>query len=194
MKSKPVENINYSFYTLKWQQAYSTSHLTKHINQHHAADFMYDKESASEAQSSTQQRKITDSRVPGMSRTHRDALTKDLVLNLVFEDKEPFSIFERPGYQKCIERLNPAYMLTSRHTVAEVTDQIAEECCQGCSIAPQKEVVQPSPKPPRTGFFNALHEDGPPVTSLADSWHELDVAIDAYRKMLVRKMLGFTSL
>ena len=85
MKSKPGEKKIYSFYTLKWQQGYSTSHLMKHINQRHAADLMYDKESASEAQSPTQQRKITDSRVPGMSKTHRDALTKDLVQNLVFD-------------------------------------------------------------------------------------------------------------
>ena len=85
MKSKPGEKINYSFYTLKWQQGYSTSHLMKHIKKRHAADLMCDKESASEAQSPTQQRKITDSRVPGMSKTHRDALTKDLVQNLVFD-------------------------------------------------------------------------------------------------------------
>ena len=45
-----------------------------------------------------------------------------------------------------------------------------------------------APKRPRTGFFNALHEfieEGPPMSSIADSNHELDTAIDAYRKMPV---------
>ena len=65
----------------------------KHINQHHAADITADQKSASAAQSSPQQSKITSSGVPAMSKTHRDSLTKDLVRNLVFEDKEPFSVF-----------------------------------------------------------------------------------------------------
>ena len=44
-----------------------------------------------------------------------------------------------------------------------------------------------APKQPRTGFFNALHEfiEGPPMSSIANSNHELDMAIDAYRKMPV---------
>ena len=100
----------------------------KHINQHHVADIPADHKSASAAQSSTQQSKLTASSVPGMSRTQRDSLTKDLVRNLVFEDKEPFSVFEQPGFRKCFEKLNPAYIPPSRHTVAEVADQIAEEC------------------------------------------------------------------
>ena len=82
-KSKPEEQINYSFHTLKWQQGYATSHLMKHVNQHHEADL--DQESASAAHSPTQQIKINDARVLGMNRTQRDALTTDLVRNLVFE-------------------------------------------------------------------------------------------------------------
>ena len=38
LKSKPGEEIKYSFYTLKWQQGYATSHLMKHVNQSHAGD------------------------------------------------------------------------------------------------------------------------------------------------------------
>ena len=94
LKSKPEEPIKYSFYTLKWHHGYATSHLMKHINQYHAADIPADHKSASAAQSSTQQSKLTASSVPGMSRTQRDSLTKDLVRNLVFEDKEPFSVLD----------------------------------------------------------------------------------------------------
>ena len=60
-----------------------------------------------------------------MSKCLRDAVTKDLVRNLIFED---FSVFERPGFQKWIARLNPAYIPPSRHTAAEVADEIADEC------------------------------------------------------------------
>jgi len=99
LKSKPEEPIKYSFHTLKWNHGYATSHLMKHINQHHGADITADQKSASAAQSSPQQSKITSPGVPAMSKTHRDSLTKDLVRNLVFEDKEPFSVFERPGFR-----------------------------------------------------------------------------------------------
>ena len=52
------------------------------------------------------------------------------------------------------------------------------------------EVLPPALKRPRTGFFDALHEfieEGPPMSSIADtdSAHELDVAIESYRKMPV---------
>jgi hypothetical protein len=52
------------------------------------------------------------------------------------------------------------------------------------------EVPTPAPKRPRTGFFDALPEfieEGPPMSSIADtdSTHELDVAIESYRKMPV---------
>jgi hypothetical protein len=43
-----------------------------------------------------------------------------------------------------------------------------------------------APKRSRTGFFNAFHEfiEGrPPMSSIADSNHELYTAIDAYRKL-----------
>ena len=53
---------------------------------------------------------------------------KDPVRNLIFEDKEPYSVFERSGFRKCIARLNPAYIPLSRHTVAEFADEIADEC------------------------------------------------------------------
>ena len=57
-----------------------------------------------------------------------DAVTNDPVRNLIFEDKEPYSVFERSGFRKCIARLNPAFTPLSRHTVAEVADEIADEC------------------------------------------------------------------
>jgi hypothetical protein len=123
LKSKPGEEIKYSFYTLKWQQGYATSHLMKHVNQSHAGDMKSQaaSESVSAAQS-TRQSKITEARVSVMSKTQRDSITKDLVRNMDFEDKEPYSVFERPGFRKCIERLNPAYTFPSRHSVAEVAD------------------------------------------------------------------------
>ncbi len=48
----------------------------------------------------------------------------------------------------------------------------------------------PAPKRPRTGFFDALHEfieERPPISSIADtgSTHELDLAIESYRKLPV---------
>jgi hypothetical protein len=61
-------------------------------------------------------------------RSSPDAEVKDLVRNLVFEDKKLFSVFELPGFRKCVERLNPAYTLPSMQAVAEVADAIAYEC------------------------------------------------------------------
>ena len=54
--------------------------------------------------------------------------SKDPVQNLIFENKEPYSVFKQSGFLKCIARLNPAYIPLSRHTVAEVADEIADEC------------------------------------------------------------------
>jgi hypothetical protein len=61
----------------------------KHVNQSHKADLKTDQESASIAQSSEytpKQKTISEALVPVMRRSHRDALTEDLVrnLNLVF--------------------------------------------------------------------------------------------------------------
>jgi hypothetical protein len=125
LKSKPGEEIKYSFYTLKWQQGYATSHLMKHVNQSHAGDMksQADSESVSAAQS-TRQSRITEARVSVMSKTQRDSITKDLVRNMVFEDKEPYSVFERPGFRKCIERLNPAYNPPNRVTVAAICERL----------------------------------------------------------------------
>lgn len=97
---------------------------------YHKAELNIDQESPAKVrgQSSPQHKNISDALVPVMSRSHRNALTKDLVRNLVFEDKEPFSVFERPGFRKCVERLNSAYTLPSMQTVAEVADAIADEC------------------------------------------------------------------
>ena len=53
---------------------------------------------------------------------------KDQVQKLIFENKEPYSVFKRSGFQKCIATLNPACIPLSRHTVAEVADEIADEC------------------------------------------------------------------
>ena len=118
LKSKSGEPIKYSFHTLKWHSGYATSHLMKHVHQYHKAELNIDQESPAKVtgQSSAQHKNISDALVPVMSRSHRSALTKDLVRNLVFEDKEPFSVFERPGFRKCVERLNPAYTLPSRQT------------------------------------------------------------------------------
>jgi len=96
-KSKPGEPPTYSFYKLKWNHGYATTHLVKHVNQKHADDLVSDQQSTSEAaaQSSTKQSKISEARGSSMSKTQRDAITKDLVRNLVFEDKEPFSVLEK---------------------------------------------------------------------------------------------------
>ncbi len=119
-----------SFHTWKWHKGYATSHVMTHVNQYHKAELNIDQESLVKAtgQSSPQHKNISEAPFPVISRSHRNALTKDLVQNLVFEDKEPFVIFEHPGFRKCVERLNPAYNLPSRQTVAEVTDAIADEC------------------------------------------------------------------
>ncbi len=80
------------------------------------------------AAQSTRQSKITEARGSVMSKTERDSMTKDLVQNMVFEDKEPFSVFERQEFRKCIQRLNHAYTPPNSVTVAAISDQIAEEC------------------------------------------------------------------
>ena len=125
----------------------------KHANQHHAADLKSDQESVSVTQSSKEQRKITDDRVSVMSKSHRDTITKDLVKNMIFEDKEPYSVFERPGFRKCVQRLNPAYILPSRHTVAEVADQIAHECLTSVKTILNKHIA-----------------DGGTICLAADAW------------------------
>ncbi len=77
----------------------------EHVNQHHAADL--DQESASvrasAAQSPTQQRRITDARVHGMSKTQRDAPTKYLVRNFGFEDKSPFLFFSDLDFESALK-------------------------------------------------------------------------------------------
>jgi hypothetical protein len=88
-----------------------------------------------------------------MSKTHRDSLTKDLDPNLVFEDKGPFSVFEQPGFRNCIQKPNPAYIPPSRHTVAEVADQIADECLKDVTSILSKHVA-----------------DGGTVCLAADAW------------------------
>jgi hypothetical protein len=56
---------------------------------YHKAELNIDQESPAKVtgQSSPQHKNISDALVPVMSRSHRNALTKDLVRNLVFEDK-----------------------------------------------------------------------------------------------------------
>ena len=55
-----------------------------------------------------------------------------------------------------------------------------------------EEIAQTAPKRPKTGFFSALQEfiqDGPPMSHgsscQSPSNHDLDMSIDAYRKMPV---------
>jgi len=47
---------------------------------------------------------------------------------MVFEDKEPLSIVERPGFQQLIKTLCPAYHLPHRNQVTEIADEIADQC------------------------------------------------------------------
>ena len=131
-----------------------------------------DSESVSEsAAQSTRQSKITEARVSVMSKTQRDTITKDLVRNMVFEDKEPFSVFERPGFRKCIERLNPAKDPPNRVTVAAVADEIAEECLTDVRSILVKHVA-----------------DGGTICLAADAWTKkrklVDKSNDLYEKVM----------
>ncbi len=126
----------------------------KHVNHSHAADLKADSESVSRsAAQSTRQSRITEARDSVMSKTQRDSITKDLVLNMVFKEKEPFSVFERPGFRKCIERLNPAYTPPNRVTVAAISDEIAEECLTDVKAVLTKHVA-----------------DGGTICLAADAW------------------------
>ena len=52
------EPIKYSFYTLKWNFGYATSHLMKDVRQLHAADLESDEESVPPAHSTQQHEQV----------------------------------------------------------------------------------------------------------------------------------------
>jgi hypothetical protein len=128
MKAKPGQQPKMVLYSLKWKQGFATTHLMSHINSKHHADLERISGSGAVAAAGTSnnsrlflvQRKISNER--------QNAIARDLVRHMVIEDKEPFSIVERPGFQKLVNTPCPDYRLPHRKQVTEVADEIADEC------------------------------------------------------------------
>jgi len=101
-------------YSLKWKQGFATSHLMAHINAKHKADLERISGSGAAAAASTSHQSRLFQGQRTISNERQNAITRDLVRNMVFEDKEPFSIVERPGFRKLVNTLCPDYRLPHR--------------------------------------------------------------------------------
>jgi hypothetical protein len=140
MRAKPGDQSKMHFYSLKWKQGYTTSHLMGHVNQKHQADMQQIEQAkvlhATQGAGISVRTEETKERSSAqffqgqrtISKEQQKSMTRDLVRHIVFEDKEPCSIVERPGFQKLVKALCPAYRLPHRTHVTEVADEIAEQC------------------------------------------------------------------
>ena len=107
MKAKPGDRPKMHFYSLNWKQGYTTSHLMTHVHQKHEAD-MQRIEEAKVSQAETKERSLAHffQGKHTISAEEQKRMTRDLVQHMVFEDKEPCSIVERPGFQKLVKALH----------------------------------------------------------------------------------------
>lgn len=118
MKAKPGDRPKMHFYSLNWKQGYTTSHLTTHVHQKHEADMQRIEEAkvsqatqgagVSERAEETKERSLAHffQGKRTISAEEQKRMTRDLVQHMVFEDKEPCSIVERPGFQKLVKALH----------------------------------------------------------------------------------------
>ena len=137
MKAKAGEEEKMMFYSLKWKQGCTTSHLKSHIKKKHQRDVQQIEQARvpqgaciSVHKEETNERRLTKNFQwkSAISKEQQKSITRDLVWHMVFDDKEPCYIVERPGFQNLIEILCPAYRLPHRTQVIEVADEIADQC------------------------------------------------------------------
>ena len=106
MKAKAGQQPKFLLYSLNWKQGYTTSHLITHISSKHKSDLeriehlKVSGAHRAEINESGMSRLFHGQRT--ISNENQKDLTRDLVRHMIFEDKEPYSIVERPGFRKFV--------------------------------------------------------------------------------------------